>query len=409
MKVIYFDCFAGICGSMVLGALLDAGLPFGEFKKELDALGLENWDISHEKVKKHSISGTLVRVTSGEKQPHRHLHHITDIINKSSLDARVKEDGIRVFTRLAEAEAKIHATTIEKIHFHEVGAIDAIVDIVGSVLGFRMMGIEAIYSSPVPTGNGFVKCAHGLMPVPAPATAELLQGVPHQPSEIRFELTTPTGAALVSTLARGFGPRPPMQTEIVSYGSGEYDLDIPNLLRAYIGELDESSVGRAAVGRAADASLARIEGMETDRVLLLQANIDDMNPEFFEAAFDALYAAGALEVYAAPVYMKKNRPATLLSVLAVPGDGDRLREILFRQTTTLGVRSREMERRKLRREIREVRTERGTVKVKLGFLGEEILQIAPEYEDCKRLAGETGVPARQVYEEAKHAARNSLS
>ena len=390
---------------MILGALFDAGLDEAAWRSEIKKLNLDDYEITVEDTKKKSIAGKLVKVTSGEKHPHRHLHHVLEIINQGDFTPHVKDLAGRIFTRLAHAEAKVHNTTIEKIHFHEVGAIDAIVDIVGSVVGFEMLGIHTFYSSPIPTGTGFVNCAHGRMPVPAPATAEMLKGVALANDPIRgaiaFELTTPTGAAIVCELCESFGPRPGMQIEAGGYGAGEYELEeIPNLLRVFIG----TAVGRQT-SHSARPDVAGI--FETDRVLRLETNIDDMNPELYADIFEALFSKGALDVFATSVIMKKGRPGTLLTVLCHEDKLETIREEIFTQTTTLGIRVDLTERYKLERRFEEVQTPYGPVRVKIAFAGDREFTVSPEYESCKEIARKNQTPLRLVYEAARRAARNS--
>ncbi len=386
MKTAYFDCFAGIAGDMVLGALVDLGLDIEKLKAELQKLNVSGWDITAEKVKKKGIAGTHVTVVTEEQKAHRHLHHITDIINNSALSDSVKDKSTAIFSNLAEAEAKVHDTTIDKIHFHEVGALDAIVDIVGTVVGLELLGIGKISSSPIVTGYGFVDCEHGKMPVPAPATAELLKDVPSYAGEISKELTTPTGAAIITTLGTFFGARPQMKIERVGYGAGTRDLEIPNLLRVMVGTEIKNA-------------------HDTDRVTLIETNIDDMNPQFYNYVTDKLYDAGALDVYTTAVTMKKNRPGILLTVLVPEELVDSVTEIIFSETTTIGVRLQNINRRKLRREIVTVKTQYGEVRVKVSFSGKRKLNIMPEYDDCRKIAAEKDVPIQTVFDEARTRAR----
>ncbi|PKK82571.1 MAG: TIGR00299 family protein [candidate division Zixibacteria bacterium HGW-Zixibacteria-1] len=385
MKAIYFDCFAGISGDMTLGALVDAGLDIEKLKTELAKLKLEGYTITTEKVTKNGITGTKVNVQIEEQKAHRHLKHINEIIDNSDLGDDIKQAGKKIFLRLAEAEAKIHNTTIEKIHFHEVGAIDAIIDIVGSVIGIKLLGIEKIYASRIHVGRGFVDCRHGKIPVPAPATVELLKDVPVFSTGIEKELTTPTGAAIISTLADSFGNLPAMNIGQIGYGAGTSDLEIPNLLRVMIGEVAKSDY-------------------ETDAVTVIETNIDDMNPEFYEYVSEKLFKQGALDVYTSPVYMKKSRPGVLLSVIA---DNDRIDDIisiLFSETTTIGVRMHQVERMKLQREITTVNTIYGDIRVKISKYKGQIKNIAPEYDDCKKIADENNIPLKDIYDAAKKAA-----
>jgi len=387
VKVLYFDCFAGASGDMILGALVDAGLPLDNLKSELAKLGLSGYTISATKVVKHGITGTKISIETEEQHIHRHLKHIEQIIGGSNLSEDIKDTSIRVFENLAAAEARIHNTGVEKIHFHEVGALDAIVDIVGSLIGMKLLGVDAVYSSKIPIGTGFVECEHGNIPVPAPATLELLKGVPLVSTGIEAELTTPTGAAILTTVSQQFGTMPQMRLEKIGYGAGSRDLEIPNLLRLLIGEPCAS-------------------GYECDQVELIESNIDDMNPEFFDHVFDRLLDSGALDVYITPVSMKKNRPGVVLGVLAPPDKRDSILSTIFDETTTFGVRIQPVERRKLAREERSVKTRFGYMKVKIGKHAGKVKIVAPEYEDCKKVAAMEGLPLKDVYDEVKAVAQD---
>jgi pyridinium-3,5-bisthiocarboxylic acid mononucleotide nickel chelatase len=384
-KIAYFECMSGASGNMILGALLDAGLPVAELQAELEKLPVSGFKLVVTPVVKQGIAATHVEVETEETHAHRHLRHIVEIVQQSRLDEDVKRDCERIFTRLAEAEAKVHNTTLEKIHFHEVGALDAIVDVVGAVAGLRKLGIQHVYASAFALGTGFITCAHGRIPVPVPATVELLQGKPVRQTEIEAELVTPTGAAILSTLAEQFGPAPAMTLERVGYGAGTRDLPIPNALRLFIGHIEEASGG----------------GGDQDRVVVLEANIDDMNPEIYDYVFEQLFALGALDVFTTPIMMKKNRPGVLLSALVPPALQQAATELLLRETTTIGVRWQPMQRTKAARDVVSVLTKYGDVRVKVARLGDAIVTIAPEYDDCKRLAQTLeGVTLKQVYQEA---------
>ncbi len=387
MKIAYFDCFSGISGNMVLGALLDAGLELGALKKALAELKITGYKIEAQKVQKKGISGTLVNIKTKKDKVERHLGDIISIIHGSNLADDIKDRAEAIFIRLAEAEAKVHGVDIEEIHFHEVGGLDAIVDIVGSVLGLKLMGIENVYSSPLHLGRGFVKCAHGLLPVPSPATMELVKGVPTYGRDIEAELTTPTGAAIITTLAKGFARTPMMELEAIGYGAGNRDLPIPNLLRVSIGEAVESTG----------------QGYEEDVVTLIEANIDDMNPELYEHVMGRLNNKGALDVFLTPIQMKKNRPAVKLSAIVREADLRGVLDVFFDETTTLGVRFSEIRRKKLSRLSIDVETEYGKIGVKVGKLGDVVKNISPEYEDCQRVALQLGVPLKDVYAAAKRA------
>lgn len=391
MKIAYFDCFSGASGDMILGALIDSGLPLEELKAALASLKLSGIDVKASPVKKGALVGTKVDVlVPPGPSHHRHLSDIVELIDKSGLDQDVKEDAKRIFRRLAEAEAKVHGTDIEEVHFHEVGAFDAIADIVGSAFGIRRLGVEKLYASPLNLGSGTVRTEHGHLPVPAPGTAELLRGIPIYSTGIEGELTTPTGAAILSTLVVRFGPIPQMTLERIGYGAGSKELaQQPNLLRLLVGETKDT--------------------FEEDRITVLEANIDDMNPQFFEPLLERLFQEGALDVFITPIMMKKFRPAVKLTVLAEPSLMEALSAIILRETTSFGVRLYEAGRRKLRREIIKVQTRFGPIRVKAGYWGEELLILSPEYEDCKPIALSKRVPIREVYEEAKRAAQQTVA
>ena len=386
MRVLYFDCFSGICGDMALGALVDAGLPLATLQSELAKLKLPGFGIRAERVVKSGFAGTRVHVDTAHDHTHRGLSDIVRIIDGSDMEAEVKSLSTQAFTRLAEAEARVHNKPVDAIYFHEVGALDAIVDIVGAMVGIRQLGIDAVYSSRVHVGSGFVRAAHGEIPVPAPGTLALLEGVPIYSRGIEAELATPTGAAILTTLARGFGDLPLMTVERVGYGVGGHELPIPNMLRVIIGVMETG-------------------GYEHDTVVLLETNLDDMNPEHFEYVAERLRAQRALEVYFTPVIMKKSRPATMLSVLAQESNVDSILAILFAETTTLGVRVQRVERRKLAREVRTVRTRFGDIRVKIARHNDKITNIAPEYDDCARIASSLTIPLKDVYDEARRAAQ----
>ena len=400
MKIAYFDCFSGISGDMILGALLDAGLPLEDLNREIAKLGVQDVAIERESTARHAIAATRAKVCvagapladaehhldlSGEPthdHPHAHLKDITSRIAASRLDDVVKERSIRVFERLCAAEAEVHNATPAEVALHEVGALDALIDVVGAVAGLQLLEVEEVCASPLRFGTGFVRCAHGRYPVPVPGVLALCRDVPTEQTDIRAELVTPTGAAIITTLARSFGPQPPFCQQAVGYGAGRRDLeDIPNLLRLRLGERAPAS----------------------ERVLLIEANIDDMNPEVYGYLFDRLLAQGACDVYATPVLMKKGRPGNVLSVLAPAGRLDELAAIVLQETTTIGLRYYGVERRVLERQIRAVATPYGEVNVKFSYLDGRC-RVAPEYEDCARLAQQHQVPLLSVYEAARAAA-----
>lgn len=382
MKIAYFDCFAGAGGDMILGALMDAGLKLEHLKAELAKLHLSHFDLGTEKVRKQGISGTQVVVITAQEHHHRHLSHIEAIIEKSDLSASVKEKSTTIFHRLAEAESKVHQTSVENIHFHEVGAMDAIIDVVGSVAGLEALGIREIFCSPLHVGTGTVTCAHGTLPVPAPATAELTKGCPVYATGIRGELLTPTGAAILTTLSSGFGPMPAMTVDAIGYGAGNAEREIPNLLRV-------------SVGKSSDFS----KGCVTETVAVLETSIDDMNPQIYGYVMERILDMGVMDVFLSPLQMKKNRPGTLITVICPPEMVKKVAEFLMRETTSIGVRWRMDRRIKAHRSIRTVSTPYGPIRFKTAQIGEEIVNLTPEYEDCKRVAIEKDVPLKKVLAE----------
>src|SRR5882757_10039203 len=384
MKCAYFDCFSGISGDMTLGALLDAGVPLEHLRGELQAVSLPGWELTSEKVWKNGMAATYAKVRAEDTQRHRSLTTILDIIEKSSLPHNVKDHSAAIFRKLGEAEAAVHDVPLEKIHFHEVGAVDAIVDIVGACVGFNALGIDSFACSALNVGGGTANMAHGVLPVPAPATARLLLGKPTYSNGVQKELVTPTGAAIVSTLCSSFGPQPPMSVTSIGYGAGTADLEgQPNVLRLMVGESAEK---RAAA--------------ESETIRVLEANLDDMNPQIYGYFLEKALAAGALDVFATPVQMKKNRPGTLVTVLCKPEDEAMFHEMLFAATTTLGVRGHTAARRVLARQGETVHTGFGEVRIKVARLNGQIRQASPEFEDCRKLAEAKGVPLQRVMDEA---------
>jgi len=383
MTLAYFDCFSGISGDMTLGALVDAGVSIDALRAELAKLNLFGYELKAEKVKRSGIAATKVSVIIDQKdQKSRHLADILSIIEASALSSAVKEKSSRIFTRLADAEAKVHGTTPDKIHFHEVGAVDSIVDNVGAVIGLEWLGITRIMASAINVGSGMVKTSHGMLPIPAPATTELLTNIPFYQSSVQFELTTPTGAVIISTLGSSFGPMPPMKVERIAYGAGDKDFPgQPNVLRLMIGQ--------------------PVAGYEEDTSIVIETNIDDMSPQVYDYLIEKLMQQGAQDVYLTPIIMKKGRPAILLSVLTDKTKTDVMLDTIFRETTSIGVRIQEVGRKKLFREIREVDTVYGKIRIKISRRDDEVLTITPEYEDCRRIAEERQIPLKQVMDEAK--------
>jgi hypothetical protein len=390
MQIAYFDCFSGISGDMILGALIDAGLDLHQLESELSKLKISGYTLKTEKTTRKRLSGTRFTVNTEEDHAERHLGDIEEIIDCSDLGDDIKASSKAIFNELARVEAKIHNSDPGKVHFHEIGGLDSIIDIIGALIGMKLLGIEAVYASTIPVGTGFVKCAHGTLPLPAPATLELLKGIPVYASGLEKELVTPTGIAILKHMARSFGVIPKMEIRRIGYGAGSRDLKIPNLLRIWVGETDE-----------------KIE-YEKDEVIIIETNLDDMNPEFIGYASEKLLERGALDVFTTPIFMKKNRPGIQLSVLITPDKLEETLSIVFAETTSLGIRLHRLERKKLPREIITVETAFGPVKVKVSQSSQEIKNISPEYEDCKKIAVKQGIPLRIVYEEAKAAAREIL-
>jgi len=379
-KIAYFDCCSGISGDMVLGALIDCGLDIKMLRKELAKLDLKDYAVSAAKDERHHIVGTNLSVRFKESKRHRTFKDIKTLISRSRLSQRVKDLSISIFANLAKAEAKIHGCKPDDVHFHEVGAIDSIVDIVGTAIGVEHLGIEKVYASPLPLGTGWVNTSHGRMPVPAPATLELLTGVPTAKSFVRAELTTPTGAAIIKTLAENFGSMPEMKIAKTGYGIGDKDFkEIPNILRINLGEVSSGS----------------------EKLLVLETNIDDMNPQIYDYLMSRLFKKGALDVFLIPIQMKKGRPAILLKALCNENKKDMLMNIIFKETTTIGIRSYEVDRRCLERNIKEVSTPYGKVKVKVSEKDGKLINIQPEYEDCKKLAEKKNIPLKEVIDMVK--------
>ncbi len=382
MKLAYFDCFSGISGDMVLGALVDAGLDLHQLEAELRKLPLDSWTISAERVKRKAIVATKVNVEAGPQHHHRHLSDILKMIDKASLTPRAAENARKIFQRLGKAEARVHDIPIEKVHFHEVGAIDSIIDIVGSAIGFDLLGLGEFSCSSLDVGGGRVQTEHGLLPVPAPATADLLRGAPTFSSGVQKELVTPTGAAIATTLSSSYGKIPPMLLTSVGYGAGSADLpEQANVLRLLIGE----SVAQQAAANGADTIVSVIE-----------TNLDDMSPQIYGYFAERALAAGALDVFSTPVQMKKNRPGQLVTLLCEVSNRSRLIDLIFHETTTIGVRTYEVRRQTLNRETVPVETPLGAIRMKVSRLNGAILNAAPEYEDCQRIAVQKGVPLKQV-------------
>jgi pyridinium-3,5-bisthiocarboxylic acid mononucleotide nickel chelatase len=406
-NVLYLDCFSGAAGDMILGALIDLGLPIDALKGALGSLAIEYGEVTADRVLRAGVTATKFRLVEEgvavgshlstptppqahphphpHAHPHHHLEHIVAAIRRSSLSREGQERAVHLFERLAEAEAAIHNTPMERVHLHEVGALDSIIDIVGCVFGFEWFGIDDIVASPLNVGGGMVQCAHGVFPVPAPATARLLAGVPVYGNGTT-ELVTPTGALVVTSYAREFGPLPAMEIEKIGYGAGDRDpKDTPNVLRILLGERTAPS------------------GHET--IVKLECEIDDMNPQFFGPLMESLMTAGAYDVFYTPVQMKKNRPGTLVTVLARPDLRSSLTDILFRSSTTIGVRYQEMARACLERTTESVETPFGSIRFKVARRNGEELNAAPEFDDCARAAAEHNVSIKTVQAAAIKARR----
>ena len=385
MKLAYLDCISGISGDMTLGALVDAGIDLAALQAGIDSLGFPNIRLTSEEVKRRGFRAAKVKVVHEPEHAHRHLHHITEKIDASSVLTPPQKDlAKRIFTCIGEAEAKVHGTTIRKVHFHEVGAVDSIADIVGCAVGLSMLGVDRIVCSPVPTGTGHIEIEHGRVSVPAPATAEILRGVPLAPSAVVCELTTPTGAAIVKTVADEFGPLPAMTIQTIGLGAGDRDMkEQPNILRLIVGEATSGNV--------------------SDQIWVLETNLDDISGEIIGHTTARLFEAGALDVYTTSIQMKKNRPGVLLSVLCPADLVAKLEKIIFKETSTLGIRRWQAARHKLERRPHTIETPLGAIEGKLAVLPDGGVSFSPEFEACRRIATEKNVPLKDVYEAAMRA------
>lgn len=422
MKILYFDCFSGISGDMTIGALLDLGIDTEKFRQELAGLNLSGYELHIERRLSRGIAGTDVNVIltqdhhegdhqheddhqHGHDHHHEHHHHeheqghehysrternlgqIMEIIDGSSLSQRVRDFCRKVFTEIAEAEGRVHGKPVDEVHFHEVGAVDSIVDIAGTAICLEMLGIDTVYASPLHDGNGFIECRHGIIPVPVPAVVEMLEGsgIPLISEDVSTELVTPTGMGIIKCLAEGFGSRPVMRIDKTGYGIGKRETGRLNALRVFMGELYENA-------------------SEGDEIVILETNIDDASPEIMGYTAERLFEKGALDVFYTPIYMKKNRPAFMLTVLARPADEEMLAGIILTETTTLGIRKSLSKRYCMEREIVNVATEYGEARVKIASRG-AFRKAAPEYEDCRKLAGIHGIPISRIYETVMENAR----
>jgi uncharacterized protein (TIGR00299 family) protein len=384
MKVAYLDCASGISGDMTLAALVDAGVDLAEIQAGIDSLGLASCRLVVDEVQRKGFRARQITVQHEPERAHRHLHHIHEMIDGSRLNDAAKQLARRIFQRLGEAEAQVHGTSIEKVHFHEVGAVDSIADVVGAAIGWTMLGVDRLEASPVPTGTGFVQIAHGRCSIPAPATAELLKGVPLAASNISAELTTPTGAAILATLVDAYGPVPAMTIETIGYGAGHRDLDQqPNLLRLLVGAVSDQP--------------------GEQQVWIVETNLDDATGELIGYCNSRLMEAGALDVYSTPIGMKKGRPGVQISVLCQAADVAAIQDILLAETPTLGVRRWPVARKTLPRERREVQTAWGPISGIVALRGANRTTFSPEYEVCRQVAAENNVPLADVYEAARRA------
>jgi uncharacterized protein (TIGR00299 family) protein len=388
MKTLYFDCFAGASGDMILGALLAAGVEPDIFKQQLSLLGVDGYLIDFETVDRSGISATYARVSTAHEHVHRHLADILKIIYESNLSDAVKERAAKIFSRLAEAEARVHNIPVEQIHFHEVGALDAIIDVVGAAICFELLGVERFVCSPLHVGSGTVDMDHGRFPVPPPAVAELLKGAPFYSTDIVGELVTPTGAAIITTVCSEYGSIPPMTLQQTGYGAGSREYQkFPNVLRVLIG-VDNATESAGAVA---------------ERLWMIETNMDDISPQILGHVMDRAFDLGALDCYFTSVQMKKNRPGVLLSILCRAEQRSALTALLFSETTTLGIRAHEIERRALQRKIVVVETQYGPIDVKVAQLNGHVVKAMPEFEQCRKAAREANVPLRLVEEAAQAA------
>ncbi len=381
MKIAYFDCFSGASGDMILGAMLSCGLDIEVLKRELSGLQVPGYELSSAGVIKSSLRAIQANVIIDKayEVPSRTLSAIIDLIEQSALDELVKTKAIKIFKRLGEAEAFVHGVELEKVHFHEVGAIDSIVDIVGSVIGLNLLGIDRIMCSPINVGGGFVKTSHGVLPSPAPATLELMKGLPTYSTGMHGELLTPTGAAILSTLASDFGPMPDFRIISVGYGSGKSDFDFPNVVRLVIGESPELN-----------------EIQYSEPVAVMETNIDDMSPQIYDYVFDKALKNGALDICLTTMQMKKNRPGIQLQIICPVSHLSSMAELIFGETTSIGLRWRIENRIVANRTIESIETEYGKSRVKVAYWNGEVVNVAAEYEDCKKLAAATNVSIKQV-------------
>ncbi len=393
MRVAYFDCPSGASGDMILGALVDAGAPFEALSRELAGLGVDGYRLERREVIKAGFRATKVDVALGHHEAgHRGLREILDILEGSRLAPAVRDMASRIFRRLAEAEARVHGTTPERVHFHDVGAVDAIVDVTGACIGLHLLGVDAVHVGALPVGGGFVEGPHGRMPVPGPATAELLKGFPTLDTGIRRELVTPTGAAILTTLAAGAGAMPAMRVTAVGYGAGTMELETPNVLRLFLGETPLAPVTTPA-----------------ETIVQVETTVDDMSPQLYEPLLERLLEAGALDAWLTPVIMKRSRPGVVLTALCEPGRVADLSRLLFEESSTIGVRWTAYQRSRLEREMVRLHTAYGPVTFKVSRLEGRVVTVTPEFEEVRRIARDKGLPVREVLEQARVEGRRLLT
>lgn len=382
-RILYYDCFAGISGDMNLGALLHLGVDAGYLKAELRKLNIDGFSLEIKEDKRRGIHGVKADVVihNPENGKHRHLHHIESLINNSNLSEKVKATSLKIFGLVAEAEAHVHNIPIEKVHFHEVGALDSIADIVGAAICLDYLDVDKVISAPVQLGGGTVKCAHGIMPVPAPATAEILKNIPVKSGLVNYEATTPTGAAILVATAEEFTTEINFDIRKVGYGLGTIDTEVPNILRVFLAETEEKA-----------------EGLIYSKAVLLESNMDDLTPENYEYVMELLFEAGASDVWIEPVIMKKSRPANKLCVLCEPLLAGKMKTILFTHTSTIGLRENRITKNALYRQEKKVKTVYGEVRIKESFLNGKRVNVKPEFEDCKKLARKYNIPVQRIQE-----------
>ena len=391
MKIAYFDCLAGASGDMILGALLDAGLSDQDLLRGINALDLSGFDLNIQTVYKNGFRATKADILIEDNVTERRLPDIEAIIKDSDLPEEIKTKSIKIFHRLGAVEAEIHGIPLQEVHLHELGGLDTIIDVVGPLVGLDLLDVRHVYASPLPLGRGFTHGAHGVIPLPAPATLALLEGVPVTGSDLDIELVTPTGAALLTSLVESFGPIPEMTLKSIGYGAGTKDLSIPNVIRLLIGTQQKDT------------------NPIIETLMMLETNIDDLNPEIYEYVMTRLLEAGALDVTFNPIQMKKNRPGILLQVLCRPKDAENLTSILFTETSTLGVRKQSLERVSLPRTIQIIETPYGKIRMKIAQNQDGSIKFAPEYEDCQTLAETNNIPLVNIYKMAESLARDLLS